>query len=113
WLPGRHEVRSRLALLERLGISPDPAPRVDLHVSDEDRIIVGRRLAEAWPRRSGSQRRAEVYARSRRLGGHIDPRPARKPIATPARPTPDEPDWLHADRFRPLPPLLALDLGAG
>jgi heptosyltransferase-2 len=26
---------------------------------------------------------------------------------------PDDPDWLHADRFTPLPPLLAVHLGAG
>jgi ADP-heptose:LPS heptosyltransferase len=110
WRPGRHEVRSRLALLERLGIAPDPAARVDVQVSDEDRIIVARRLAEAWPRRSGSPRRSEVYARSRQIGGQIDPRAARKPVAGP---TPDEPDWLHADRFRPRPPLLAVHLGAG
>src|SRR5580693_3754283 len=44
WIPGRHEVRSRLALLDRLGLSPDPAARVDVHVTDEDRIAVARRL---------------------------------------------------------------------
>jgi ADP-heptose:LPS heptosyltransferase len=113
WIPGRHEVRSRLALLERLGIAPHPSARVDVHVPDEDRIIVARRLAEAWPRRGGAMRRAEVYARTRQAGGHADPRAARKPLATPAGPTPDEPDWLHADRFAPRPPLLAVHLGAG
>ena len=52
WIPGRHEVRSRLALLDRLGIDPDESTRVDVHVSDADRITIARRLAEAWPRRS-------------------------------------------------------------
>ena len=52
WIPGRHEVRSRLALLDRLGITPDESARVDVHVSDADRIAIARRLAEAWPRRS-------------------------------------------------------------
>ncbi len=113
WIPGRHEVRSRLALLDRLGIAPAPSARVDVHVTDEDRIAVARRLAEAWPRRSASPRRAEVLARAPRARGHADMRAVRKPASAPAGPTPDEPDWLHADRFAPLPPLLAVHLGAG
>jgi heptosyltransferase-2 len=113
WIPGRHEVRSRLALLDRLGLSPDPAARVDVHVKDEDRIVVARRLAEAWPRRGGGPRRAEVYARARRRGSLADGRAVRTPSSTPAATTPDEPDWLHADRFAPRPPLLAVHLGAG
>jgi heptosyltransferase-2 len=113
WSPGRHEVRSRLALLERIGIAPDPSARVVVHVSDEDRIIVARRLAEAWPRRSGAPRRAEVYASKRQAGGHAEARSARKAIAAPATTMSDEPDWLHADRFTRRPPLLAVHLGAG
>ena len=113
WIPGRHEVRSRLALLERLGIEPDPSARVDVHVSDEDRIIVARRLAEAWPRRSGSLRRADVYARTHRSGGNTDARASRKPTAAPSGQMPDEADWLHADRFTSRPPLLAVHMGAG
>ena len=87
WIPGRHEVRSRLALLDRLGLSPDPAARVDVHVTDEDRIAVARRLAEAWPRRAGALRRAEVYARARRPGGprRRPPRPACPPRRAPSR----------------------------
>jgi ADP-heptose:LPS heptosyltransferase len=113
WIPGRHEVRSRLALLERLGIAPDPSARVDVHVTDEDRIVVARRLADAWPRRGGSARRAEVYARVRRAGSSIDPREVRRSSSTPTEAMPDEPDWLHADRFTSRPPLLAVHLGAG
>lgn len=115
WLPGRHEVRSRLALLERLGIAPDPSARVDVHVSDEDRVIVARRLTEAWPRRGGlmAMRRAEVYARAIPATGNAEARSSRKPPLAPASPLPDEPDWLHAGRFASRPPLLAVHLGAG
>lgn len=113
WIPGRHEVRSRLALLERLELTPDPAARVEVHVQDEDRVAVARRLAEAWPRKGGPMRRAEVYARARQAAGDAESRPIRKPSAVPASPMPDEPDWLHADRFASRPPLLAVHLGAG
>jgi heptosyltransferase-2 len=110
WIPGRHEVRSRLALLTRLGITPGEPARVDVHVTDPDRIVVARRLAEAWPRRS--PRRSEVPAHARRgsrLGDGRDPRSSPPALAAVA----DEADWLHADRFSPLPPLLAVHLGAG
>lgn len=51
WAPDRHEVLSRLALLERLGLpSGDPA-RVVAHASDDDRALVGHLLARAWPER--------------------------------------------------------------
>jgi heptosyltransferase-2 len=109
WIPGRHEVRSRLALLERLGIEPDPSARVEVHIPDEDRILVARRLAESWPRRGGNGRRSEVYSRTHRAAGHAESRAPRKP----PEPLPDAPDWLHADRFAPRPPLLAVHLGAG
>ncbi len=66
WVPDRHEVQSRLALLSRLGITPDAGVRVDVPVSDRDRIAIARRLAEAWPRKSA--RRAESYARTPRRG---------------------------------------------
>src|SRR5262249_42921200 len=72
--PGRHEVGSRLALLERMGIAADPSARVEVHVPDEDRILVARRLADSWPRRGGIGRRSEVYSRTRRAAGHADSR---------------------------------------
>ena len=50
WIPGRHEVKSRLALLDCLGISPAESSRVDVHVSDADRIVIAHRLAVEWPR---------------------------------------------------------------
>jgi heptosyltransferase-2 len=110
WKPGRHEVRSRLALLARLGITPDGAARVDVHVRDEDRIAIARRLSEAWPRRGA--RRLEVYAG---FAGRWRGRAGRDSGASaPALDaTSYDADWLHADRFAPLPPLLAVHLGAG
>ncbi len=119
WMPGRHEVRSRLALLDRLGLSPDPAARVDVQVADEDRIAVARRLAEAWPRRNAGARRAELAAAARgalTLAEALPSRAAAADAVDPARAgqsAPDGPDWLHADRFGPNPPLLAVHIGAG
>jgi heptosyltransferase-2 len=110
WIPGRHEVRSRLALLSRLGITPDLSSRVDVHVGDEDRIVIARRLAEAWPRR-GTRRieaRARIVPRGR-FGEEREPRPPFKSLESIS----DAADWLHADRFTALPPLLAVHLGAG
>jgi heptosyltransferase-2 len=110
WTPGRHEVRSRLALLARLGITPEGTARVDVPVRDEDRIAVARRLAEAWPRRGA--RRPEVYAG---FPGRSRERAARdaRVSSLALEPTSYDADWLHADRFSPLPPLLAVHLGAG
>ncbi len=83
WIPGRHEVRSRLALLDRLGLAPDPAARVNVHVTDEDRVAVARRLAEAWPRRAAG------YAPGRGLcpgpSGRGSPRYPVRPAAAPRR----------------------------
>jgi ADP-heptose:LPS heptosyltransferase len=116
WIPRRHEVRSRLALLERLGIVPDELTRVDVHVCDQDRIAIARRLAEAWPRRS--IRRSESYAAAVQGAGVGDRRENRLPSPLEGRATPidsivDDADYLHADRFTSRPPLLAVHLGAG
>jgi ADP-heptose:LPS heptosyltransferase len=104
WVPGRHEVRSRLALLDRLGIEPDGPARVTVPASDLDRVRVAHRLREAWPGRAA---RALVASASRAGGG----------VLTADRPRPrvalDEPDWLHAGRFGEESPLLAVHLGAG
>jgi heptosyltransferase-2 len=110
WIPGRHEVRSRLALLERLGSAPDESARVEVLVRDEDRIAIARRLWEAWPRRSG--RRIEALAGSLVRARKGDGRDARLPSPA-AISIIDLADWLHADRFSALPPLLAVHLGAG
>ncbi len=110
WIPGRHEVRSRLALLGRLGIIPDERARVEVSVRDEDRIAIARRLAEAWPRRAVRRTEALVRVAAARANAsrvvRCGSRQRRDQIA-------DEADWLHADRFSALPPLLAVHLGAG
>jgi ADP-heptose:LPS heptosyltransferase len=110
WIPGRHEVRSRLALLARLGITPDETVRVEVPISDNDRVLIARRLTDAWPRRG--PRRTEAYAHAPRRRHLAVPRPQRQSSAA-AEPITDDPDWLHADRFSTLPPLLAVHLGAG
>jgi ADP-heptose:LPS heptosyltransferase len=109
WIPGRHEVRSRLALLERLGIVPDERARVEVTVRDLDRIAIARRLAEAWPRRT--VRRTEAFVRIAGRERILASRLARVSPATES--ISGEADWLHADRFSALPPLLAVHLGAG
>lgn len=86
WARGRHEVRSRLALLEPLGIEADFGGRALVHVRDEDRAEVAARLLDAWPGRGGR-------------------RNARGPRVGEAR--------LHAEQFRPHPPMLTVHLGAG
>jgi ADP-heptose:LPS heptosyltransferase len=129
WIPRRHEVRSRLALLERLGIVPDELTRVDVHVRDQDRIAVAHRLAEAWPRRSvrRSESLAAAVPRARvgdrretwlpsTLGGMGDLSVSGRGLeghAAPIDSIADDADYLHADRFTSRPPLLAVHLGAG
>jgi ADP-heptose:LPS heptosyltransferase len=129
WIPRRHEVRSRLALLERLGIIPDELTRVDVHVCDQARIAIARRLAEEWPRRSA--RRFESYATVRQRAGVGDRRETKLPTtlsatgvlpesghglegrATSIDSIAADADYLHADQFTSRPPLLAVHLGAG
>jgi heptosyltransferase-2 len=104
WVPGRHEVESRLALLERLGVGDDAPARVSVPVSDDDRVRVGRRLRAAW---RGERKRARRAVRAGLSGAAAEPR-----VVRPA-PGPDEPDQLHAGRFGAAAPLLAVHLGAG
>jgi ADP-heptose:LPS heptosyltransferase len=115
WVPGRHEVRSRLALLEQLGVVPDAPPRVLVHVSDDDRIEVNRRLLDAWPDPLVVRRASGVVtarARSEALAG----RSRRRTLVPAVHALVDrltEPDWLHAGRFGAEAPVLAVHLGAG
>ena len=74
WVPGRHEVRSRLALLEPLGIAADGPARVVVHVDRRRPVHVARWLREAWPRRASApstaveaRRAAASRTRARRL----------------------------------------------
>jgi ADP-heptose:LPS heptosyltransferase len=110
WVRGRHEVRSRLALLEPLGIASDEPARVLVHIDDHDRATVASWLAEAWPRKVS--RRLEVPVGAGWLNNPPDRALARRPSAT-ARPHPGDPDTLHAGRFGRYPPLLAVHIGAG
>ncbi len=109
WVPGRHEVVSRLALLERLGLPAEGPARVVVHATDRDRVLVGQWLREAWPNRLTRASGAVVRARQRVLvGGRSKTRPiSSRPSAR------DEADWLHAGRFGASAPLLAVHLGAG
>ena len=112
WVRGRHEVRARMALLKPLGISTDDPPRVEVHVSDADRAMVGRCLAAAWPRKPA--RKLEVpVGHGWRHGSDVSREP--RFLATTGRthPLDLDPERLHAGRFGPLPPLLAVHLGAG
>src|SRR5262249_10349652 len=80
WVPGRHEVESRLALLEPVGVHSDEPARVVVHVSDADRLVIARRLREAWPE-PHHRARAPIgphrIERSRRTSLEIESRTAR------------------------------------
>jgi ADP-heptose:LPS heptosyltransferase len=105
WVPGRHEVRSRLALLDRLGVEDDGPARISVPASDIDRVHVAQRLRDAWPDRVARQLVGASVGRSGRSVGGVS-------TAAP-RLAWDEPDWLHAGRFGEDAPLLAVHLGAG
>jgi heptosyltransferase-2 len=103
WVPGRHEVESRMALLDRLGLAEDGPARVRVHVTDDDRARVARRLRAAWP-----DRPARPPARALAVGAAS--RGASRPEATA---DPPDAESLHAGRFGGPAPLLAVHLGAG
>ncbi len=104
WVPGRHEVLSRLAILETLGIGGDAPAKVSVTISAEDRLEVSRALREAWPDRS---HRALSMARVGGGPGVVARSNRNRPEEH------DEPEWLHAGRFGAEAPLLAIHLGAG
>ncbi len=114
WEPGRHEVRSRLALLDALGLPSDPEARVSVGTSDRDRARVSRFLAEAWPetRRRAQPSRLAVASVTRRGGASGPARPVARLRPHDHHADPD-PDRLHAGRFGEEAPLLAVHLGAG
>jgi ADP-heptose:LPS heptosyltransferase len=109
WVPGRHEVESRQALLDRLGLPDDVAPRVRVHATDRDRARVAHKLRDAWPGRSSRVPALASTAVVARPGSGPSWRSARQNEAN----SWDEPDALHAGRFGALAPLLAVHLGAG
>jgi ADP-heptose:LPS heptosyltransferase len=140
WLPGRHEVESRLALLGCLGIHDDSPPRVAVSVADPDRAIVHDWLSREWldstaptvrprvrpPRipspRAKGQAEGAIHQQPFTLTPHSHTRSAhvaRQRAALPRHgPRPrhsaqTDPDALHAGRFGAPDPLLAVHLGAG
>jgi heptosyltransferase-2 len=118
WIPGRHEVSSRLALLGRLGIAAGGPVRVAVNVTDSDRTNVARLLREAWE---------EARPATVRSAGVLEPIVAgrvKQPSVAPGHCNNvtrsssrgilrDDGDWLHAGRFGEPAPLLAAHLGAG
>ena len=113
WEPGRHEVRSRLALLGAIeGESPMPDEvRVTVAVDDRDRLRIARLLRESWPI---SPRRHAVAACRPALVAAGSSSGANASIGSGlALADRIDADWLHAGRFGAEAPLLAVHLGAG
>jgi heptosyltransferase-2 len=108
WVPGRHEVESRQALLDQLEIPNEPNARVRVHATDRDRGRIAQKLRQAWPGRSS---RSHALASTSLLVHSASSRPRSPWKNEPNRW--DEGDALHADRFRATAPLLAIHLGAG
>lgn len=108
WVPGRHEVQSRMALLDELTPRDDEPLRVAIHARDRDRMLVARLLFDAWPpaQRTATRR---VLA-TLRVGG-VSGRPTAGRIGRFA--AEDDGEMLHGGRFGDESPLLAVHLGAG
>ncbi len=102
WVRGRHEVNSRLALLDTLSIPVDGPARVRVFVSDSDRVEVARRLRDAWPEPGSTSclTSSGIAVRSQ----------APSDWTTTEIHGWDEPDWLQAGRFGGSTPLLAVRL---
>jgi ADP-heptose:LPS heptosyltransferase len=111
WVPGRHEVASRLALLEPLGIVHDTPARVSVHASDRDRGRVVRMLRDSWPERATRRRAARVVYSTQSGGDRVEPDILEAKRAW--RPSELDGDRLHAGRFAESAPLLVVHLGAG
>lgn len=106
WIPGRHEVGSRLALLEHIGVSTETPARVHTYPTDQDHARVGRLLRDAWPHRTARHAAAKVRVGGDSMAGSRRPFEGRRTFN-------DEADMLHAGRFGSSAPLLAVHLGAG
>jgi ADP-heptose:LPS heptosyltransferase len=109
WVPGRHEVNARLALLETLAIPVERPARVVVHVSDLDRVRVGRLLRAAWPDREG-RARPQPASRSRAAAPRWSAAKAPPPAAG-NRLTPET--WPAGSWLATSAPFLAVHLGAG
>jgi len=98
WVPNRHEVRSRLALIETITGPSDEPCRVSVHVEDVERVRIADMLHDAWrepPQKSLVQNTIARHATSRWRGDALD----------------DPPDAGEYDAQES--PLLAVHLGAG
>lgn len=100
WVPGRHEVASRLALLAELGVAPGEPAQIRVEPTRGDRARVARRLHESWPPRRPQRRRVALLA-----DRFMDRFPAADRPARSAR--------TALGRFGATPPLLVVHLGAG
>ena len=112
WVPGRHEVESRLALLARLDLTDREPARIRVQPTDRDQVRVAQRLRDAWPPRSPSRRSSfalKALKPARLLAQQDSPRRGTLRLGT----TWDDADRLHAGRFGDPSPLLAVHIGAG
>lgn len=108
WIPNRHEVRSRLALLDCIGGGVEGPVSVDVHPTDRDRARVGLAIRDRIPSRGPQPATATLVHTVATRGG------ARPRTIIPLDPDPSfEADSLHAGRFGHETPLLAVHLGAG
>ena len=113
WVPGRHEVSSRMALLDRLEVARGEPARVRVGPTDRDRGRIAQRLDDAWsprisPRRSSASVR--VGSADRPVGRPSSiRRVAIRLLASQWDDEPDRPLADHADSG----PLLVVHLGAG
>jgi len=114
WVPERHEVSSRLALLETLGITDSTPARVVVHSSERDQALVGLWLREAWADRTPRTRHKLAIEHRRSRGNRDGARQLKTlPILSQTDDWGSDADWLHAGRFGAETPLLAVHLGAG
>ncbi len=112
WVPGRHEVASRLALLARLDVGE--AERRGSGCTRRTATRSGSRSGSTTPGRlvdPGAHGAAS--ARVARLLDRLDRRTAAGASSARRRVWDDEPDQLHAGRFGDSSPLLAIHVGAG
>jgi len=111
WTAGRHEVRSRLALLEPLGIEPDLTTPTLVHVRDEDRIAVANELSEARRQRSPRRRELAVSSAKTLAADDVDwlePEPS-----STSSEEYNAADWTRGEGPHADPPLLVVHSGAG
>ena len=101
WIPGRHEVRSRLALLARLGIDAGRvgSGRRPRRRRGPDRDRPPARGGLAAPQLAPERGSCRASVAAARLVEGRESRPPSEPLES----ITDEADWLHADRFSAAP----------